>query len=131
MKSNKGQELKNYERVVLSFLCIAHLLIEIFTPMKFTIDISKGFLSYVLDKKLVWKITKDNDSKIMHARVIIIVHCTLRDWDLSTFEVSCWYLKGLLSYALDKNKVWNITNGNNSKIIKGRVIIPPNGIFPQ
>jgi hypothetical protein len=67
----------------------------------------------------------------MKGRVIIIVHCTPPEWDLCTYEVSCWYLKGFLSYVLDKNYFCKITKGNNSKIIQGRVIILVQSTPPQ
>jgi hypothetical protein len=116
-----------------------------------------------------------NNSKIIKSRVIILMHCTPPEWDLYTYEVSCWYLIRFLSYALKHEKitkvnnwnkmqcmlsflcvalllnkiyppmkfqfdtslhffeissgqkVWKITKGNNSKILKGRVIILAHG----
>jgi hypothetical protein len=45
-------------------------------------------------------------------------------WDLSTYEVSCWYLKGFFLVKLwTKNLAWKITKGNNWKIMQGTVII--------
>jgi hypothetical protein len=88
--------------------------------MTFYVDISNTFeLCSTRVKNYVWKITKVNNSKIMKGRVTILVHCTPPEWDLCTYEVSCWYLKGFLSYA----RFLKITKGNNSKIMQGRVII--------
>jgi hypothetical protein len=44
----------------------------------------------------------------MQGRVIILVHCTPPQYDLSTYEVSSWYmyLKYFLRYAPDKNVRW-------------------------
>jgi hypothetical protein len=39
----------------------------------------------------------------MPGRVIILTHCTPPHRDLSIYEVSSWYLKYFLRYALDKN----------------------------
>jgi hypothetical protein len=38
----------------------------------------------------------------MQGGVIILVHCTPPQYDLSTYEVSSWYLKYFLRYAPDK-----------------------------
>ena len=43
----------------------------------------------------VWKSTKSNNSKSMKLWVMVHVHCTSPQWDLSTYEVSCWCLKVL------------------------------------
>jgi hypothetical protein len=103
-KRTKGNNSKIIYTEELSFLGTAFLLNKIYPPMTFHVDISNTFaLCSTKVKNYVWKITKGNNSKIMKGRVIILVHCTPPEWDLCTYEVSCWYLKGLLSYALDKN----------------------------
>ena len=104
-------------------MCTTFLLNKIYPPMKFHIDISKAFLEICSTqmKNLVWKIKKGNNSKIMKGRVITLMHWTPPEWDLSIYEVSCWYLKGFCSYTLDKNLVWKITKGNNWKIMHARL----------
>jgi fucose 4-O-acetylase-like acetyltransferase len=87
-------------RIELSFLCTAHLS-EIYPP-EVSCWYLISFLSYVLDKK-VWKITEGNNWKKLCKVVIILVHCTPPQYDLSTYEVSSWYLKYFLRYAPDKN----------------------------
>jgi hypothetical protein len=120
LKITKGDNWKIMQGR-LSFLCATLLLKEIYPPMKFQVDTSNTFWDKLLTKSM--KITKGNNSKIMKGRVIILVHCIPPGWDVSTYEVSCWYLKGFLSYALDKDKVRKITKGYNSKLMQGRVII--------
>jgi hypothetical protein len=78
-------------QVQLSFLCAALIVYEIYPPMKFQVYTT------------IWKITKGNNSKNMQGGVIILVHCTPPHYDLSTYEVSSWYLKYFLRYAPDKN----------------------------
>jgi len=49
-------------------------------------------LSYVPDKIQEWKWIKGNNSKSMTLWIIVLMHCTSPQWDLFTYEVSCWCL---------------------------------------
>ena len=39
------------------------------------------------DKFQEWKSTKSNNSKSMMPRVMVLVHCTSSQWDISTYEI--------------------------------------------
>ena len=67
---------------------------------------------------------KHYDKKL---RDIILVYCFPPQWDILMNEISCWYLKILLCYLQTKSIKW----GNNSKIMKGRVIIHVHCTPPQ
>ena len=45
-------------------------------------------MRYGADKNEVWKITKGNNSRNIKHRVMVLVHCTSPQWDLSTYEIS-------------------------------------------
>ena len=66
------------------FLCTALLLNEIYLPMKFKVR--------SLNTSWIQEWTKGNNSKSMKLWVMFLVHCTSPQWDLSTYEVSCWCL---------------------------------------
>ena len=63
--------------------------------------------------------------------LMVLVHCTSPQWDLSTCEVSCWYLEYFLSYAPDKNQAWKLTKGNNSKSMMPGVMVIVHCTSPQ
>ena len=86
---------------------------------------------YGPDKKKVWKISKGNNSEIMKERVMVLEHCTSPQWDLSTYEVSSWYLLYFLKYGPDKIKVWKISKASNSEILIARVMVLMHCTFPQ
>ena len=53
----------------------------------------------------------------MKGRVIILVTCSISQWDLSMFEDSNWYLKYFLSYAPDKKySMEGVTDDNNHTV---------------
>ena len=56
------------------------------STIEFEIDYSNTFL----------KNTKGDNFKIMESEVMVLEHCKSTQWDLSTDEVSSWYLKYLL-----------------------------------
>ena len=43
----------------------------------------------------VWKSTKSNNSKSMMPRVMVLVHCTSPQWDISTYEDGVYALHSL------------------------------------
>jgi hypothetical protein len=97
-KITKGNNSKIIKvRVII--LSTSFLLNKIYPPMNFHVDISKSFW-FILHagEKLSMKNNKGLISNIMKG-----MHCTPPEWDKSINEVSCWYLKGFLGYALDKN----------------------------
>jgi hypothetical protein len=55
----------------LSFLCAALFLNKIYPPVTFQFDTSNTFLDKLQTK--VWKISKDNNSKIIKGRVLILI----------------------------------------------------------
>jgi len=64
------------------FLCTALLLNEIYLPMKFHVDALHSF------KVMLWtKFKMGNNSKSMMPRVMVLVHCTSPQWDLSSYHV--------------------------------------------
>ena len=58
------------------FMCTALLLNEIYLPMKFQVGTSHSFRDMARTKIKYEKITKGNNSEIMTARVMVLVHCT-------------------------------------------------------
>ena len=51
------------------------------------------FIVKLHSEKMNMKNNKGQYLKNMKERVIILVHCSPPKWDMSTYEVSSWYLK--------------------------------------
>ena len=72
--------------------------------------------------KINREITKGNNCKSINARVMNLVQCSSPEWDVSMYEVLCWYVLYLLRYNECKSNGGKITKGNNCEIINARVM---------
>jgi len=74
------------------------------------------------------QLEKSIKSKSMMPRVMVLVHCTAPQWDLSAYEISSQFS---VSYAPDKIQEWKWTKDNNSKSMKLWVMVLVQCTSPQ
>jgi len=74
------------------FLCTAHLLNELYLPMTFQISSLNTFRVMLQTKFKNKNEQKGKNFESMKLWVMVLVYCTSPQWDLSTYEVSCWCL---------------------------------------
>ena len=104
------------------FLHSARCLMLIDIYLKLREDSLNGFQVIEQTRFCERQSSKENNSKSINARVMVLALCTSANVDWYLYEVSWWQLKRFSSYRAE-TILWQSSKGNNSKSINAWVMV--------